>query len=117
MAPFPDLHSLQVLLHCINASEANRYDKGEVIGEKLGVTRIPSLYLLSELSVYSHQDGDNYDHERTFGWLLMYEEELYTHPVEEEYDEDLTSFLVGVEKNTTNLEYGVLDDIDFDFEF
>lgn len=71
-------------------------DKGEVSGEKLGVTRIPSIYLLSELLAYTHDDNENYDHERTFGWLLMYEEELYTKPVEEEYDLDTADFLNNV---------------------
>lgn len=68
-------------------------DEGNVTGEKLGVTRIPSIGLLSELLPYNHEDGDNYDRERTFGWLLMYEEELYTQPIEEEFDPGMTAFL------------------------
>lgn len=68
-------------------------DKGEVVGEKLGVSRIPSIALLNELLPYNHEDGDNYDHERTFGWLLMYEEEIYTSPVEEENNPNIENFL------------------------
>jgi hypothetical protein len=68
-------------------------EKGEIMGEKLGVTRIPSIGLLNELLPYNHEDGDNYDRERTFGWLLMYEEEIYTQPVEEPNDPDVASFL------------------------
>lgn len=70
-------------------------EAGEVIGEKLGVTRIPSIGLLNELLMYNHDDGDNYDRERSFGWLLMYEEEIYSQPVEEEYDPGLAAFLNG----------------------
>jgi hypothetical protein len=59
-------------------------EAGEVIGEKLGVTRIPSIGLLEELLRYVSGDQDmNYDRVRSFGWLLMYEEEINTHPVDE----------------------------------
>lgn len=80
---------------------------GEIIGEKLGVTRIPSIFLLEELLVYISQDQDsNYDAERAFGWLLMYEEELYTQPVEEEYDPGIAAFLTNVYQADQNY-YGV----------
>jgi hypothetical protein len=74
-------------------------DAGEITGEKLGVTRIPSIGLLEELLRYVSGDDDaNYDRERSFGWLLMYEEEIYTQPVEEEYDSKIEQFLNGVYK-------------------
>lgn len=70
-------------------------DSGEMV-EKLGVTRITSIGLLEELLRYVSDDGDNYDRERSFGWLLMYEEEIYTHPIEEQVDDHIAQFLTGV---------------------
>src|SRR5205085_5350821 len=54
-----------------------RNEKGEATGEKLGVNRILSLGLLRE--IYRHvSDPDlNFDRIRTFGWLLLYEEETF----------------------------------------
>ena len=86
-------------------------DAGEIIGEKLGVTRIPSIGLLEELLRYISNDDANYDRERSFGWLLMYEEEIVTHPVEEEYEDDMVKFLSGVYQHSepTGMEYAMSD--------
>ena len=78
-------------------------DKGEVIGEKLGVTRIPSIGLLEELMAYVSRDDENYDRERTFGWLLLYEEELVTQPPEEDYSPDIEKMLMSVFPNSGNM--------------
>lgn len=76
--------------------------EGEVIGVKYGVTRIPSLGICRELLAYISDPDDkdmNYDRERTFGWLLLYEEEIMTKPIEDEYDPNVANFLVNVTEN------------------
>lgn len=71
-------------------------EKGEIVKEKLGVDRIPSLGLLRELLVYVRDKDLNFDRVRTFGWLLMYEEETMTLSIKKTNPEQL-KFLTKTE--------------------
>lgn len=68
-------------------------DEGKVIEQVLGVRRIPSLGLLRELREYSTTGNKNFDRVRTFGWLLLYEDETAQQEVKETVSEEEKSFL------------------------
>jgi hypothetical protein len=75
------------------------YDSdGNIISEKLGVSRIPSLGTLYELLNYSTEGNKNFDRVRTFGWLLLYEEETINNPIQEKYEESTVDFLVNTKR-------------------
>jgi hypothetical protein len=62
----------------INEDLGDELDEdGNVVGKRHGVNRILSLGLLYELLNYVHDNNKNFDRVRTFGWLLLYEEETH----------------------------------------
>lgn len=73
-------------------------EKGEVNGIKYGVTRILSLGQMRELKAYVHDPKMNFDRERTLGWLLMYEEEIYTTIKNDDYDQQAADFLTNTNR-------------------
>jgi hypothetical protein len=77
----------------------HRDEKGEAIGEKLGINRIPSLGIVKELYRYVSDEKMNFDRERTLGWLLMYEEETFTEMEKAVVPDKVASFL----SNTSRL--------------
>ena len=73
-------------------------EEGKITGQKLGVSRIPSLALLQELKEYTSLTNKNFDRVRTLGWLLLFEEEVINLDVKHEEDEDLQNMLVNTGK-------------------
>ena len=69
-------------------------EEGKITGQKLGVSRIPSLALLQELKEYTSLTNKNFDRVRTLGWLLLFEEEVINLEVKHEEDEGLANMLV-----------------------
>jgi hypothetical protein len=73
-------------------------DEGKITGQKLGISRIPSLALLQELKEYTSLTYKNFDRVRTFGWLLLFEEEVINLEIKDEDDDELSNMLVSTHK-------------------
>lgn len=73
-------------------------DDGNVRGTRYGVTRILPLALLYELKFYVNELNKNFDRVRTFGWLLLYEEETYLNPVKEVMNDNVTRWLTDTKR-------------------
>lgn len=73
-------------------------EAGEPIQERLGVNRILSLGLLRELLVYVRSPDINFDRVRTFGWTLMYEEEVASIKVEEPRNANIEKFFTDTKR-------------------
>jgi hypothetical protein len=69
-------------------------DEKVKVGVRYGASRILPRRLLQELLYYYHDSWKNFDGVRTFGWLLMYEDEIAGKDIEE-YTEGDSSFLIG----------------------
>ena len=53
---------------------------------------------MQELKEYSTQSNKNFDRVRTFGWLLMYEEETVNLDIEQAENDDVADMLVNTGK-------------------
>lgn len=73
-------------------------DEGKETGTRFGVSRILSLPLLQELKEYSTESNKNFDRVRTFGWLLMYEEETLNLEVVDEEEDEFEDMLSNTHK-------------------
>lgn len=82
--------------------------EGDVIGDKLGITREMSLGTLYEAREYSTDSNKNFDRMRTQGWLLLYEEETINNPVEDVVDQEAADFLVNTKRIKTRNNYALM---------
>lgn len=91
---------IQRYLEEVVSKELN--DEGNVIKEKMGVTRIFSLGLLKELRAYTKDNNKNFDRVRTFEWLLLYEEETFLEEAKP-LDDASNGFFTNTSKKNMNI--------------